>query len=91
MSNIAKISSESKYEFKWLIKKLIVKMNKERDTNSEEFAFHINRGALSCFTTLCNNLSINNRIMYKIIYLRDINLSGCNINVYYAIEISSLI
>lgn len=60
MSSKAKV--EGKYEFSWLIKKLIVKMNKERDSNSEEFAFHINRGALACFTTLCNNLSINNRI-----------------------------
>lgn len=36
-------------------------MNKERD--NEEAAYHINRGALTCFTTLCNTLSINNRVM----------------------------
>lgn len=40
-------------------------MNRDSDRNSEEAAYRINRGALTCFTTLCNTLSINNRVMYS--------------------------
>ncbi|CAD8123959.1 unnamed protein product [Paramecium sonneborni] len=84
MSSLVRNQSSTKINFKKLIKKLIMKMNRELDRNQEEAAFHINRGALTCFTTLCNTLSINNRVI-------EVNLSGCNINVYYAIEISGLI
>ncbi|CAD8212492.1 unnamed protein product [Paramecium pentaurelia] len=84
MSSLVKNQSSTKINFKKLIKKLIMKMNRELDKNQEEAAYHINRGALACFTTLCNTLSINNRVI-------EVNLSGCNINVYYAIEISGLI
>ncbi|CAK69067.1 unnamed protein product (macronuclear) [Paramecium tetraurelia] len=84
MSSLVKNQSSPQINFKKLIKKLIMKMNRELDKNQEEAAYHLNRGALACFTTLCNTLSINNRVI-------EVNLSGCNINVYYAIEISGLI
>ncbi|CAD8094927.1 unnamed protein product [Paramecium primaurelia] len=84
MSIVQISAQQTQNNFRWLIQKLIMKMNRDSDRNSEEAAYRINRGALTCFTTLCNTLSINNRVI-------EVNLSGCNINVYYAIEISGLI
>lgn len=63
MSSLVKNQSSTKINFKQLIKKLLMKMNRELDKNQDEAAYHINRGALVCFTTLCNTLSINNRVM----------------------------
>ncbi|CAD8123044.1 unnamed protein product [Paramecium sonneborni] len=49
-----------------------------------EFSKNINRGALSCFAELCTELACNNQI-------KEVNLSRCNINIYYAIELANLV
>ncbi|CAD8101612.1 unnamed protein product [Paramecium primaurelia] len=60
------------------------KKDKWNENYVSEFSQNINRGALSCFTELCTELACNNKIT-------EVNLSRCNINIYYAIELANLV
>ncbi|CAD8124625.1 unnamed protein product [Paramecium sonneborni] len=60
------------------------KKDKWNEKNESEFSQNINRGALCCFAELCTALACNNQI-------KEVNLSRCNINIYYAIELANLV
>ncbi|CAD8198342.1 unnamed protein product [Paramecium pentaurelia] len=67
-----------------LIKHRFVKRFLGKQKLTEQSYFTVNQGALACFSELCQSLSCNNRII-------EVNLSGCNINVYFAIELANLV
>ncbi|CAD8119315.1 unnamed protein product [Paramecium sonneborni] len=60
------------------------KKDKQNENQISEFSLNINLGALSCFSELCTELACNNKIC-------EVNLSRCNINIYFAIELANLV